>query len=129
MSKWGKRILAVFVVSIGGYLAYVYIAGGYFTRPEMPPGAYSMSFKSGIRAIMVDLPDRRLDRRYFGVPFDVPFWAEDAWSFCTRPTEQEASMILTEADTGPGSRLDAICRIKVDDTTIVCGAVFSVPKL
>lgn len=78
---------------------------------------------------MIDLPDERGTRRYLGVPFDTPFWAEDAWASCSRPTKQDASEILEQMDMGPGSRLDAICKIQADDTTIIRGVVFSVPRL
>ena len=129
MRKWFNRIAGVLLLLLGAYAAYLYFAGGYHTRPELPTGAFSASFKSGLRAIMIDLPDERTTRRYLGVPFDVPFWAEDAWSSCSRPTKQETSRILAEVDIGPGSRLEAICKIQADDTTIIRGAVISVPRL
>ena len=129
MRKWFKRITAILLLSFGAFAAYVYFAGGYHTRPVLPAGAFSISFKSGLRAILLDIPDERGTRRYFGVAFDVPFWAEDAWSSCSQPTKQEASRVLSEVDLGEGSRLDAVCTIQADDTTITRGAVFSAPRL
>jgi hypothetical protein len=128
MRKWSNRIAGVILISSLAYGAYLYFAGGYHTRPDIPAGAFSASFKNGLRAI-IDRPDERSTRRYLGVPFDVPFWAEDAWAFCSPPTKKEASDILEQIDMGPGSRLDAICKITADDTLILRGAVFSVPRL
>ena len=95
----------------------------------MPDGAFSLSFNSGFRAIMLDIPDEGLDRRYFGVPFEVPFWAESAWSFCVRPDPAQQLEISESVDLGPGSRLEAVCTLEVDGETINRGAVFSVPRL
>lgn len=111
-------------------MAYDYFARGYHTRPELPVGAFSLSFNNGFRAMLLDIPDERSTRRYFGVASNkVPFWAEDAWSSCRQPTKQEASRVLSEVDLGAGSRLDAVCTIQADDATITRGAVLSVPKL
>ncbi|MBT6276667.1 MAG: hypothetical protein HOI95_21335 [Chromatiales bacterium] len=129
MGKWIGRISGVALVGFAAYGGYVYFAGGYHTRPELPKGAFSFSFKSGFRAIALDIPEERETRRYLGVPFDVPFWAEDAWSMCKRPSTEEAAEVLKQVDMGAGSRLDAICTVEADGTTIRRGAVFSVPRL
>ena len=78
---------------------------------------------------MVDIPKEILDRRYLGVPFEVPFWAEDAWSFCARPDEAERVMANNSANLGPGSRLEAVCYLEIDGEKIYRGAVFSVPRI
>jgi len=130
MGKWLYRLFGIFFLSIMVYAIYIYISGGYYKRPELPANSFSISFKSGLRAILVDIPDERLDRKYFGVAFKVPFWAEDAWSYCKRPTKQESIEINNSINFGKGSKLEAICKAEVDkNTTITRGAVFSVPRL
>jgi hypothetical protein len=131
MRKWVVRITVILVLlSVGGYEAYHYFARGYHTRPALPDGAFSLSFKNGLRAIILDVPEERATRRYFGVPFDVPFWAEEAWSYCRPPTNKQASEITAEIDFfGAGSRLDAVCTVEADNHTMTRGAIFSVPKL
>ncbi len=127
--KWFNRIAGTLLLIGGVSGTYFYFSGGYYSRPELPEGSFSLSFKNGFQGIMVDIPEERLERRYLGVPFEVPFWAEDAWSYCKRPTKQESAKLIAEVDMGPGSRLEAICTIQADDATIVRGAVFSVPRL
>ena len=95
----------------------------------MPDGAYSISFTSGLRAIMLDIPDERLDREYWGVAFEVPFWAESAWSFCIRPDKAQQVAISKSVDLGAGSRLEAVCTLDIDGEIIDRGAVFSTPRL
>ena len=82
-----------------------------------------------MRAIMLDIPDERLERKYWGVPFEVPFWAESAWSFCVRPDEAQQKAINKSVDLGPGSRLEAVCTLDIDGETIDRGAVFSTPRI
>ena len=127
--RWFNRIAGLALLSAVVYAGYIYFSGGYHMRPEMPDGAYSLSFKSGLRAIMLDIPDERLDRKYWGVAFEVPFWAESAWSFCVRPDEAQRLAIIKSFDLGPGSRLEAICTLDVDGEIIDRGAVFSTPRL
>jgi hypothetical protein len=75
---------------------------------------------------MVGVPDVRPERKYLGMPFAVPSWYEDAWSFCSAPSPDEKAK---SQDLGPGSRLEAICRIKVDQQEVLRGAIYSVPDL
>jgi len=126
-----KKLFGIIIIMIIGYFGYIYIEGGYYKRPELPKNSFSISFKNGFRAIMVNMTDERLERNYIGVPsLDVPFWAKDAWSYCKRPTKKEKRKILKKINLGVGSRLEAICKIKVDkDTIINRGVVFSVPAL
>lgn len=97
----------------------------------MPPGAFSFSFKNGLRAVVVDIPDERGNRRYFGYPTEVPFYLEDAWSICSPPTAEEApaATAFMEAQDFPGDRFEAVCRIQVDDETVVRGIITTVPRL
>lgn len=131
MWKWILRIGLIAVVGYVGYGAYDYYRAGLHTRPEMPPGAFSISFKSGFRAVLVDVPDERDTRRYFGYPFEVPFYLEDTWSICSPPTEEEApeAAAFMEAQDFPGARFEVVCRIQVDDETVVRGVITTVPKL
>lgn len=123
MLKW---IIGVAVLVGVGLVGYDYFKGGFHTRPEMPEGAFSLSYKSGLRAIVVGMPDMRPERKYLGIPFKVPSWYEAAWSFCSAPSPDEKAK---SQDLGPGSRLEAICRIKTDDTEVLMGAIYSVPNL
>jgi hypothetical protein len=95
-----KKIVWAGVIAAAGYVAYDYYRAGLHTRPEMPEGAFSLSYKSGLRAIMVGVPDMRSERTYLGLPFEVPSWYADAWSLCTAPSDAEKSQAK---DLGPGS--------------------------
>jgi hypothetical protein len=105
----GKWIIYAVVILGGGYLAYDYYRTGLHTRPELPEGAFSLSYPSGFRAIMVGVPNMKHERRYLGVDFEVPRWFQKAWSFCSVPSTAERAKA---ENLGPGSRLEAICRIK-----------------
>ena len=89
MWTWITRGLFVAVAGYGGYAAWDYYQGGFFSRPDMPEGAFSLSYKTGLRAILVDVPDQRETRRYFGFPQEVPHYLRDTWSFCSPPREDE----------------------------------------
>lgn len=118
-------------VGLVGWGVYDYRMAGLHTRPDMPPGAFSISYKSGLRAILVDVPDERETRRYLGYPADVPFYIEDAWTFCSPPEGDEvaeAERWLAEGDQ-PGMRVEAICRIDVDGETVIRGIITTVPRL
>lgn len=128
MGKWIGRISGAAIIGFVAYGAYTYVAGGYLTRPELPPGAFSFSFNSGLKAIALDIPEERQTRKYLGVPFDVPSHAEDAWAMCKRPSPEEAARVLKETNMGADSRLDAICTVEVDGATLRRGAIFSVPR-
>lgn len=131
MWKWIGRSVLVAIVGFGGYAAYDYYRADLHTRPEMPPGAFSISYKNGLRAILVDVPNQRDTRRYFGYPAEVPFYIEDAWSFCTSPEDAEVAMAedwLAQSDQ-PGMRFEVICRVDVDGEAVIRGFITSVPRL
>lgn len=130
MRKW-NILFVVVVLSYAAYAAWDYFRAGLHTRPTMPDGAFSLSFASGLRAILVDVPDQRDSRRYFGYPLEVPFYLEDAWSICSPPTEEEQpeATAFLEAQDFPGSRFEVVCRIQVDDETVIRGVIVTVPRL
>jgi hypothetical protein len=114
-----------------GFLAYNQYRAGYFTRPEMPEGAFSLSYKSGLRGILVSIPDERTTRRYFGYRAEVPFYLEASWSFCRPPREDEQQSVSTfmKRRDWPGERFEAVCEIDVDGEAVIRGWITSVPKL
>lgn len=101
----------------------------------MPPDAFSLSFKNGLRAIVVGIPNESFNvsgpsRKYIGIRLDgLPPWFKDSWSVCQAPTDQEAEFINKTNDLGPGVRLDAVCKITPDGQPIVTGYIYSAPKL
>jgi len=126
MWKW---IVGGLIVIWAGFAVYDYYRAGLHTRPEMPDGAFSISYKNGLRAILVDVPNDRETRRYFGYPTDVPFYLEDAWSICKPPTDDELQEFKEVKNDNPGERFEGICRIQVDEDVVIRGIVTSVPKL
>jgi hypothetical protein len=104
---------------------------GYLTRPKMPEGAFSLSYKNGLRGILVDVPDERETRRYLSVPLKVAFYLEDAWSWCSPPTKEESARAapIMAGQEWPGHRLDAVCKITVEGEKIVRGLIVTVPKV
>jgi len=123
MWKW----IIFALVGIGaGILVYDYFRQGLHTMPELPDGAFFVSYKNGMRAIMVDVPDYRPKRKYMSTTFKVEPWYEDAWSFCRAPFEEETA---SAKDIGTGSRLEAVCFIDDGDTKVPRGLVYSVPNL
>jgi len=131
MWKWIGGLLIIAVVALIGYGAYDYYRADLHTRPEMPPGAFSLSYENGMRSILVDIPNEKDDRRYFGYPAEVPFYIEDAWSFCSPPEgdERRDAELFLERSNKPGERFEAVCRIQVDDETVIRGYITSVPRL
>lgn len=135
MWKWIGRAVLLGVVGLVGWGVYGYFRVGLHTRPEMPPGAFWFIYESGLRAILVDVPDERETRRYLGYPADVPFYIEDTWTFCSPPEGQEiaeAERWLNESDPRgrpPGMRVEAICRIDADGEIVIRGIITSVPRL
>lgn len=97
----------------------------------MPEGAFSLSYKNGLRAILVDIPNEKNTRRYFGFPTEVPFYLEEAWSFCSPPSKDERKDVsaFMKGRNWPGERFEAICKIEVDNKVVVRGVITSVPKL
>lgn len=131
MIKWILAIIVVAGLGVVGYGYYDYRKAGLHLRPEMPPGAFSISYKNGLRAIIVDVEDEQETRRYFGYPFEVPFYLEDAWSFCSPPEGNEIAEAerWLEGTYQPGMRIDAICKLDVDGQVVVRGLITSVPRL
>lgn len=131
MWTWIKRVLIATFIAWGGYTVYDFYRAGYHTRPEMPAGAFSISYKNGLRAILVDVPNEQKTRRYFGTPIKVPFYLEDAWSFCSSPLDEEMAQVNTilHSRNWPGERIEAVCKIEIDSEVVVRGIVTSVPKL
>ena len=135
MSRWTKRLIIAAIVAAGGYVAYDSYRAGYFTRPDMPDGAFSLSYKNGMRAILVGVSNEKETRRYLGFPAQVPFYLEEAWSFCSPPDVKEGEVVSAflkgrgQGEEWPGERIEAICKIKVDNQDVIRGIVTSVPKL
>lgn len=131
MWKLTKQLIVVALIAFAGYAAYDYYRADLHTRPDMPEGAFSISYKNGMRAILVDVPNERHDRRYLGTPMEVPFYLEDTWSFCFPPSGEEVAQAkeFIENQNWPGERFEAVCKIEVDNKIIVRGLVTSVPKL
>ncbi|MGV6847906.1 MAG: hypothetical protein ACWA5A_05945 [Marinibacterium sp.] len=151
MGKWILRAVLVGVVGFVGYAAFDSYRGGFFNLPDLPHGAYPISFTNGFRAIVLDdevsaphMEDapkffRRLtsanpDRRYLGVPFEVARWLEGAWSWCSVPTPEEADEIFNSLPENlkrdmQYARLDGFCEIHVDGEKVPRGLIYSVPAL
>jgi hypothetical protein len=131
MWKWVKRLVFAICLAAICYVAYDSYRAGYHTRPDMPDGAFSLSYKNGMRAILIDVLNEKKTRRYFGIPFDVPFYLEDAWSFCSPPGEDDAEQVTSFMNSRdfPGERFEAVCKIKVDNDVVLRGLITSVPRL
>lgn len=151
MFKWLFRILLIGVlglVSLGAFDSY---RGGYFDLPDVPDGTLLISFKNGLRAMVVGLEVddptvaerapffRRLthadkDRKFLGFPAEVPSWFEDAWSTCVPATDAEREELHRSFSddvkrSAAGARIDAICTLDVDGQKMLRGVILSVPKL
>lgn len=149
---WVSKLVVLGIVGYCGYGAYELHKGGYFNLPDLPSGAYIASFKSGLRAIVLDadVPSniyedgpaifRRLssanpERKYLGIAMDVAPWFEDAWSTCISPTDEMRDYVDKTMPEDmkvelQGARFDAFCYIDVDgEQRIIRGFVYSVPKL
>jgi hypothetical protein len=151
MWKLIKNVLFVLIIGSIGFSVFNSYRSGHFNLPDIPDGAYTVSFKNGLRGIVVDVdpatlertdgfnPYRRLtiadvDRRYLGMPLEVPNWLSDAWSECAAPTDEEREGF--QANFTPqikrdlqGARFDYVCRFEIEQETIYRGLVFSVPDL
>jgi len=128
MVKW---IVGIVILAGGGYVAYDAFRAGFHTRPAMPEGAFSISFKNGLRGILVNVPDDKKTRRYLGFPMDVPFYLKETWSYCHPPTEEEGVQVahFMKDRNWPGGRFEAVCKITVEDEVVVRGVIVSVPKM
>lgn len=147
---WFTKLLVIGVVGYVGYSAYDMHRGGYFSLPDIPAGAYPISFKGGLRGVVYDMDVtddqyadapklfRRLamanpDRRFLGFAYDVPRWFEDTWSTCLPGTEEEREYVVSAFPHDMkrellGARLDAICVIEVEgDRPLLRGLIYSVP--
>ena len=128
MFKW---IVLIIILGGGGYVAYDSYMAGHHTRPDMPEGAFSVSYKSGLRGIVVDVPDEKATRRYLGVTMEVPFYLENTWSWCYPATEEDSAKVahfMAERD-WPGQRFEAVCKITVEGKEILRGLIISVPRV
>ena len=144
------RITGYLIIAYCIYGVYGYHRAGYFDLPDTPDNAYTITFKNGFRAIVVDPevsvtwnagnPDsfRRLatanpDRRYLGLPSEVPSWFENRWSTCQAVTDADelqirASLPANVAAQIRTARFDAACYIETDNERVPRGLIFSVPK-
>ncbi|MFC4214831.1 hypothetical protein [Pseudophaeobacter arcticus] len=151
MWKWVFRLMVVGVIGFLSLATYDRYRAGYFSLPDLEDDEYPIAFRSGFRAIVIDPeisnPDyesapqffRRLrpanpDRKYLGVPYEVPSWFKEAWSYCEKPSSEEARVILNNMPEDmrrkfTGARLDALCSIVSDGEKIPRGLLFSVPSL
>jgi len=151
MWKWIRRGLLLAVLGFVSFAIYDKYRAGYWSMPQLQDDEYPVSFKTGFRAIVTvaephdpthantgqfyrSLRLANSDRRYFGFPLDVPYWAEDAWSYCTPPTDEEnrqffASRSGEELQNLRGMRFDGICTINADGEEIPRGLLFSAPRL
>lgn len=127
MIRW---LLMLAVLAFAGYSAYQYFEAGYHTRPEMPDGAFSVSFPSGLRGVVVGLLEDET-RRYLGMPFEVPSYLEKTWSRCRVPTKEEGPQVVQfmESRELPGARFEAICEITLDGDVVTRGVLISVPRV
>lgn len=148
MGTWIARLVLLGIIASGGYTVYDSYRGGFFDLPDFNRTSYAISFKNGLRGIVVDpvvsnpmqgnskffrrLARANPDRRYLGLPFNVPPWFEDNWAFCHAPTEAER--IAIERDMPDdlkrdlvGARFDALCKIEVEGESLWRGVIYSVP--
>ncbi|MCB1467413.1 MAG: hypothetical protein KDK08_09795 [Rhizobiaceae bacterium] len=126
MWKW---ILGLLIVMSATYIGYDYYKAGYLTRPPLPDGAFSLSFRNGLRGIMVGLENAEPARRYLGIPAKVPSWYQQSWSTCRALTDDEKEYLEGTVETGPGSRWEAVCEIDADGEVFVRGWIASVPNV
>lgn len=151
MGKWILRLVLLGVVGSVGFALFDSYRAGYFEIPDLEPNEYPVSFKSGLRAIVID-PEvsnnthadapkffRRLanandKRRYIGVPMNVAYWLEDVWSYCPAPTEEEkrdyrANLPKDWQDVLEFARLEGVCWINVEGEKVLRGLVYSRPAM
>lgn len=147
---WFSKLLVIGGVGCGGYYACDLNRGGYVSLPDIPTGAYPISFKSGLRGSVYDMDVtddqyadalkifRRLvmanrERRFIGLPSEVPRWFEDSWSTCRAGTEEEREYIVSTMPEDVkremvGARPDAICCTEIEgERPILRGLICSVP--
>ena len=128
-----KKLLAIMAIIVAGYVGYETYKmhrAGYFDMPELGHNDFFLSFKSGFRGVLRDIPDERPARRYLAYrASNVPEWFQETWSECRRPVEEEQAAFEQHVDVGPGGRLEAICEIDAEGDIFVRGWFTSVPNL
>jgi len=131
MWKWVFRALLIGFVGYLGYGFYDFYRAGLHTRPELPEGAFSISYANGLRAIITGVGDEDEARRYFGFPQDVPHYLKDAWSTCAPPEGHEVALAekFLKDRNMPGERFEVVCKVTADDDVVVRGVITSVPRL
>ena len=73
--KWIGRIVLAGVAAVLGYAVYDYYAADLHLRPDMPEGAFSLSFTDGPRVILQDMEDESFTRRYLARSYkSTPEW-------------------------------------------------------
>jgi hypothetical protein len=150
--KWIIRLIVLGAIGYAGLATYDLHRRGFFNLPELPHGAYTISFESGFRgivqgievaddhnadspALLRELARANPDRQYIGFGTEVPSWFQEAWSSCAPPTAEERAYFETNMPddmkkTVQGARLDALCFINTDnEQRFLRGALYSVPKL
>jgi hypothetical protein len=144
-----KRIVLLSLGIVVTYATYDFYRGGLFSIPDLPHGAYPISFKSGLHAILLDaevsdssmadtskyfrsLTQANKNRKYLGVAFDIQPWFKEMWSWCKAPTQREMSdykrMPADFRKQFDDTKFEATCRIRVDDKEVASGLIFSVPS-
>lgn len=135
MGRWITGIVVVLavllVVGYEGYIRYYNQRAGFDTMPELPEGAFPLSYKSGFRAIIVGLDDVRPERKYHGYQANnVPKWYQKSWSICRALTDEEMRQSKNSSiDLGPGGRWEAVCEIDAGGDVFVRGWIASVPDV
>ncbi len=75
------------------------------------------------------------DRKYLGIPLDVPAWFQESWSSCIAPDDEIRSWVEAEMPDETkqsliGARFEAFCYIEVDGgARMPRGLVYSVPRV
>ena len=128
--KWIGRIVLAGVAAVLGYAVYDYYAADLHLRPDMPEGAFSLSFTDGPRVILQDMEDESFTRRYLARSYkSTPEWYRQSWSFCTAPSEAELAEAQGRIASSPGMRLDAPCTLDVEGEIIPTAQIHSVSRL
>lgn len=59
---WFTKLLIVGAVGYTGYSAFDLHRGGFFSLPDIPDGAYPISFKGGLRGVETPMSPHRFHR-------------------------------------------------------------------
>ena len=128
--KLKDGVILAIVTAVGGLFAYDYYSADLHLRPDMPEGAFSLSFADGPRVILQDMEDESFTRRYLARSYkSTPEWYRQSWSFCTAPSEAELAEAESRIASSPGMRLDAVCTLDVEGEIIPMAQIYSVPRL